>query len=220
MTEHDCEHYRDSAPELALGMMTGRERAAALTHLQCCPACRALVEGLTRIHDRLRALIPDAEPQPGFESRVLDRLHPVRPTAGRRMAAAIAVAVVLLGLGWAFVANTAPGPPGAVAAGQRSVLFAALTTKGREIGQAYAYPGEPSWLYMYLEAGRPGGMVTCTLLFRDGTGMTSDPIPIVAGDAFWGGPAPVDRTMLTGLQVTDEAGQVIATGRFDVPGWR
>ncbi|WP_214368039.1 anti-sigma factor family protein [Pseudonocardia sp. H11422] len=193
---------------------------AALTHLQCCPPCRSQVEGLARVHDRLRALIPDAEPPPGFESRVMDRLRPARPTTGWRMAAAVAVTVVLLGPGWVPAANTAPGPQAGGVAGQRSVLFAALTTQGGETGQAYAYPGDPSWLYMYLEAERPGGMVTCTLLFRDGTRMASAPIPILDGDAFWGGPAPVDRTMLAGVRVTDEAGQVVATGHFDVPGWR
>jgi len=35
----DCGRFRDMAPEIALGLVAGHERAEALAHLQECPEC-------------------------------------------------------------------------------------------------------------------------------------------------------------------------------------
>jgi len=69
-----CGEVRLLAAELALGLVTGPERAAALAHLETCPACRAEVESLAGIVDQLLLATPRVEPPPGFESGVLDRL--------------------------------------------------------------------------------------------------------------------------------------------------
>ncbi|HEV2368250.1 MAG TPA: zf-HC2 domain-containing protein, partial [Acidimicrobiales bacterium] len=63
----NCAELRDIAPELALGVLPGQERAAALAHLQSCPACQAEVEHLTDVADELVALAPAVEPPLGFE---------------------------------------------------------------------------------------------------------------------------------------------------------
>ncbi len=77
MTEHNdmtCAELRDVAAELALGVLTGRERAAAIAHLETCKACRAEVRELMATGERLLELLPPAEPPAGFETRVLGRL--------------------------------------------------------------------------------------------------------------------------------------------------
>ena len=69
-----CDELADVAAELALGVLTGRERAEALAHLEQCPACRENVRQLTNTGEELLELLPAIEPPPGFETRVMDRL--------------------------------------------------------------------------------------------------------------------------------------------------
>jgi anti-sigma-K factor RskA len=90
-TGMSCDEFAAVAAELALGVLTGRERAAALAHLDGCESCRELVRELTMTGEELLALLPSREPPPGFETRVLERIglsappashH--RPVPGRR----------------------------------------------------------------------------------------------------------------------------------------
>lgn len=74
MAERDCTRLHELAPELALGVLTGEERAEARKHLATCPDCREHVLELTSVGDGLLALVPGAEPPVGFEDRVLTRL--------------------------------------------------------------------------------------------------------------------------------------------------
>jgi anti-sigma factor RsiW len=85
MSEHNdmtCAELADVAAELALGVLTGRERAAALAHLDTCDACREEVRQLMATGEQLLELLPPAEPPAGFETRVLDRLGLPVPAGG------------------------------------------------------------------------------------------------------------------------------------------
>ena len=76
MTEHGamtCAQVHDVAAELALGALTGRERAAALAHLGQCRPCREDVRRLMVAGGLLLELLPPARPPAGFETRVLER---------------------------------------------------------------------------------------------------------------------------------------------------
>ena len=74
MEDMSCDEFAEVAAELALGVLTGRERARALAHLDGCESCREQVRELSMAGDELLALLPPAEPPAGFESRVLERL--------------------------------------------------------------------------------------------------------------------------------------------------
>jgi anti-sigma-K factor RskA len=74
MDDMSCDEFAGVAAELALGVLTGRERGAALAHLDGCESCREQVRELTMAQDELLALLPSAEPPAGFESRVLERI--------------------------------------------------------------------------------------------------------------------------------------------------
>jgi hypothetical protein len=69
-----CDEFAQMAAELALGVLTGRERAVALAHLDGCESCRELVRELTMTGEELLALLPSREPPVGFETRVLERI--------------------------------------------------------------------------------------------------------------------------------------------------
>ena len=79
MDDMSCDEFAEVAAELALGVLTGRERAAALAHLDGCESCREQVRELTMAQDELLALLPSAEPPAGFESRVLERIGLTAP---------------------------------------------------------------------------------------------------------------------------------------------
>ncbi len=74
VNEMGCAEFADAAAELALGVLTGRERARALAHLDRCEACRENVRQLTVTGEELAGLLPAIEPPAGFETRVMERL--------------------------------------------------------------------------------------------------------------------------------------------------
>ncbi|HTR95657.1 MAG TPA: hypothetical protein VMI73_28315 [Trebonia sp.] len=74
LNDMTCAELADVAAELALGVLTGRERAVAIAHLDTCDACREHVRQLMATGEQLRELLPPAEPSAGFETRVLERL--------------------------------------------------------------------------------------------------------------------------------------------------
>src|SRR5215469_497476 len=84
LNEMGCEEFANVAAELALGVLTGRERAQALAHLDRCDACRGEVRQLTLTGEELLGLLPEAEPPAGFETRVLARIGLEAPPAKRR----------------------------------------------------------------------------------------------------------------------------------------
>jgi hypothetical protein len=86
VNDMSCAELADAAAELALGVLTGRERAEALAHLDHCEACREHVRQLTITGEELLGLLPPREPPAGFETRVMERLGlstPAREPAGR-----------------------------------------------------------------------------------------------------------------------------------------
>ena len=79
LNEMGCREFSDVAAELALGVLTGRERAQALAHLDHCASCREKVRELTATSEGLLGLLPSVEPPAGFEARVMDRLGLAAP---------------------------------------------------------------------------------------------------------------------------------------------
>ena len=58
LNDMTCAELADVAAELALGVLTGRERAVAIAHLDTCDACREHVRQLMATGEQLRALLP------------------------------------------------------------------------------------------------------------------------------------------------------------------
>jgi hypothetical protein len=85
-----CAEVRDLAPELALGILSGAERAEVVLHVNGCARCQAYVAELTEAADVLPQLVPEAEPPAGFEARVMRRLGEGERRTRRRWLAAVA----------------------------------------------------------------------------------------------------------------------------------
>lgn len=86
LNDMTCAELADVAAELALGVLTGRERAMAIAHLDKCDACREDVRQLMATGEQLLELIPPAEPPAGFETRVLERIGLPAPPLRRSRA--------------------------------------------------------------------------------------------------------------------------------------
>ena len=203
-----CVELADVAAELALGVLTGRERAMAVAHLDNCDSCREDVRHLMTTGEQLLELLPPAEPSAGFETRVLQRLGmpvpapapaPARPRRVTRpgrlrralAAAAVGLAVIAAGLGgWRIGVSTAPAATGPLTSASL------LTATHHSVGNVFLYTGGSPWLFMSVEDapngtyhvrlvstdGRTQWLGTCTV--RDGTGSwgTSVDLPIRSVD--------------------------------------
>jgi hypothetical protein len=88
----NCAQARELAPELALGILGGAERAEVIEHVNGCVRCQAYVAELTEVGDALPLLAPEAEPSRGFDTRVIAAIAAPRRANRRRWIAAVAVA--------------------------------------------------------------------------------------------------------------------------------
>jgi hypothetical protein len=162
-----CEAASELAPELALGVAAGEERAEALDHLATCATCRQEVGELSEVADELLMLAPIQEPPAGFESRVLTRIatRPSRRRAARRVALRVA-APLAAALATAAVLFAAFDDDRDLAGRYRDTLaeadgkyFQAAPLEapgGVRAGVAFGYEGDPSWVMVVVDPGHRG----------------------------------------------------------------
>ena len=170
-----CTPYFDDLPELALGILTGRERADALAHVETCPICADELERLSRAADALLEAAPGVEPPLGFEVRVLDRLGvtPARRRPRSRRAAitwggAALATIAAFAMGFLLAPKTPVEPPGSYSADGRGDPPMA-PSRPRTLGEAVAYAGQPAWLTMSVHGLKPDEEITCSVRTLSGT---------------------------------------------------
>ena len=238
----ECDELAGVAAELALGALTGRERADALAHLDRCEACRENVRRQMMTGEELFGLLPACEPPPGFEIGVMARIGLIAPSpavgprigrmfhrggnadgqtgrgwagATRRMlaVAAVTLAVVGAGLAGGWGLRFAASPPA------RSPLSSAALTSAshRAVGKIYVYDGSPGWLYMSVDLGSGNETVACRVAGADGHVTTVGSFRLAGGYGAWGGPGPGDNGLLTRVWLVSADGTVLATASLAGP---
>jgi anti-sigma-K factor RskA len=237
--EMGCDEFADVAAELALGVLTGRERAAALAHLDRCDTCRENVRQLTMTSEELLGLLPASEPPPGFETRVMERLGLVTPSpapvgqisqAGRahhfgwkltnltgkggvsrtrRMLATAAVALAVIVSGLGGW-----GLRGATPSPSPLSSAALLSASHQMVGTIYFYDGSSRWLYMSVNMDSETGTVICQVEGPDGHVTTLGSFRLAGGQGYWGSPDPANNGRLTGARLISTDGTVLATASF------
>jgi anti-sigma-K factor RskA len=171
-----CEHTREIAPELALGIVEGEERGRALQHLADCPDCRAEVERFSDVADELLLLAPQREAPVGFESRVLGELLPApQPKRRRRLRLAIAPAAAALASVGIVLAIVAPDLRLAShyqhtldQANGKEFESYALRAGDTHVGTVFSYEGSPSWVHVDVDPARRAGLTDAELVTDDG----------------------------------------------------
>jgi hypothetical protein len=210
VSEATCDEVRELAPELALGIAAGEQRARALVHIASCTDCRTLVEELSRAADSLLLLAPPKEPPIGFEAHAVDRVHGLRP--GRRLKiAALVAAIVLVSIGGTFAIMTAATRRDRDLANrylniierQGELVAASLrTSDGGPAGQVFAYSGPANWVFIVVDAASGSGMHDVVFIPKSSAAITVGRIRLVDGRGSWGS--------TTGLNVRDLTVQLIA----------
>ena len=243
LNEMSCAEFADAAAELALGVLTGRERARALAHLDRCETCRENVRQLTVTGEELVGLLPAIEPPAGFETRVMERLGlgapapvPVRQLSPvRRFGLKLADWIGggtgrsgvrqprrILAAAAMAVAVIAAGLGGwglhdSTSSPTASALSSAtlLTASHQTAGQIYFYDAGSRWVYMSVNLGSAGnGTVICQVEGPDGHVTTVGSFRLTGGYGYWGSPDPVTDGQLTGARLVTTTGKVLATATF------
>lgn len=207
-----CDQFRQLAPEVALGILDGDERAHALAHLSECVDCRAYTDQLAEIGDALLLLAPPADPPLGFESRVVARLatepQPVplrRRRVWARTAALAAAAAVVAALLTATLVRPDNSHPLT-----RATLASARS--GDHVGNVWVFDGERDWMFMTIDnpwaADNP---YVCQAVLEDGRTIRLGRFEAHDGKGAWGAPVAVSVGDIATVRVVTDAGDVVAT---------
>jgi hypothetical protein len=215
----DGVHLADVAAEMALGALTGRERARAIAHLEKCRTCRANVQRINLTATRLLVLLPEHQPPAGFADRVVRRL----PYAGRHrerrrprdrfpaVAATIIAATCALA-GFALRPAPRPAREPVSSTALRSAPF--TTARHQAIGTVFVHGGSQPWLFMAVDTGAGDRTVVCELQERDGHVITVGSFQLANGRGYWGSPEPDQAANITSVRLSAADGIVVATASF------
>jgi anti-sigma-K factor RskA len=244
LNDMECREFSDVAAELALGVLTGRERAQALAHLDHCASCRAQVGQLTATGEGLLGLLPSVEPPAGFEARVMDRLglaapapspaskpgwisrmsrlgrNPARQAAtgqsrpAGRTRRMLALAAVALAVVAAGLGGWGLRPGTPAPAGTPLSSATLLSATHQAAGKIFLYEGSSRWLYMSVDMPSGNGTVICEVESGDGHITTVGSFQLTDGRGYWGSPVPPTHGPLTGARLVGPGGTVLATASF------
>jgi hypothetical protein len=218
MSEHGCEQHQEALCELALGVLTGRDRAQALAHVDSCPRCAEELEQLSRAADAIVQAAGEAEPPMGFEVRLFERMgvadvrrkHRRRPPrwAVGALSAAAAVAALAVGLSLGLSSST---PPSTSAAPARDVVAGNLVEHGTVVGRVEAHGGAHAWMWMRLVDSKAEGTVDCIVVTSDGVSHHVGTFEAKKGYGAWVAPLHLDPKEIRSAEVVAPSGTVIAT---------
>ncbi len=212
-----CGRLEGELVELALGTLSGTQRATVLAHVQGCARCREEVERLSSVADAVLATAPEAEPPPGFELRLFERMGLSRPRhrwAPRRRAARVTLALGVvagaLGAGLGAGLSAASGGPAALAA----PIAADLTAQHSIRGEVYLAAGSPGWLFMSVQGVGVTGLVTCKVRSTDGKTATVGNFWIQGGAGSWAYELPVPAAQVRSAWIAS-GGVVLASAKLN-----
>ena len=213
--EHGCERHRAELSELALGVLTGRDRARVLAHVEACPRCAEELEQLSRAADAVVQAAPESEPPIGFEVRLFERMgvadvrHRTRFRSPRWVAGALsaAAAVVALAVGLSLGLSSS-APPSQNAAG---VVTANLVVHGTVVGRVAVHGGSNPWMSMMLIDSGAQGWVKCIVVTSDGVRHQVGTFDTTKGYGAWVAPLSVNPKDIRSAEDVAPSGTVVAT---------
>lgn len=220
MSALTCDELRDLAPELALDLLAGAERAEALVHIEGCGSCRAIVRDLSDAAEVLPLAAPEAEPPPGFEARVLGALGGGQRRAWRRWAAAVAAtaaaAAIVSIVAVRIVDRGRDDAPVVASDVAVSDVWSApmVSDDGMDVGWAFVSDGRPAAVSLWISYAIPEGEYTVEATRGDGTTLELGTLAVGDGRGTWAGTAPTARGDVVVVSLRDANGEVVcaATG--------
>ena len=229
MKDAGCAGFSDDLAELALGALTGRDRARTLAHVDECPRCAEELEQLSRVADAVLQTAPEVEPPVGFESRLFERmgvtesatrgrgrlrsLPSLAPRRPRQWAVAgVAAAAAFAALGFGLSTTTAPtATQGKAAHGPTNLVSGNFVQDGQTVGHVVAAGGSRPWVSMMVEDSTAQGMVTCVIVTRDGVTHELGTFVAHQGYGAWVAPLHFSPKDVWKAEVVTPDGAVIAS---------
>lgn len=208
-----CATARERAPDLALGLLDGAERAEVLEHVHECPSCQTLVTELTGVADTLVLLAPEAEPPPGFGRRVIDAMERPRKLR-RRVIAAIAAAVAaaaIVSIVTVRVIDADRAGPVAAPTIERAPMMA---SDGVHVGEVVRASAERTTIAVEVDYALPDG--TYDIVVR-GRGLTDvlGGMQVTDGRGSWSGSTDATSQGPVSVELVDDDGTPVCRGRLD-----
>jgi hypothetical protein len=208
-----CEDVRELAPELALGVTSGEERAEALTHLAGCAGCRRAVAELSEVADELLMLAPSQEPPAGFESRVLERIAPRRPKRRRLalwIAAPVAAALATVAVMFVVFDNDRDLADRyretlAVANGKYFKAGRLDAPGGVPAGFVFGYQGRPSWVMVIVDPAHRDARYTGEVVGDSGRRVRLRGFRLDPRTGSWGRAIPMQLHDVASVRLVDPA---------------
>ena len=214
--EHGCERHRAELSELALGVLTGRDRARVLAHVEACPRCAEELEQLSRAADAVVQAAPEAEPPMGFEVRLFERMgvadvrHRTRFRSPRWVAGALSAAAAVVALAVGLSLGLSPSAPTSQSA-ERGVVTANLVEHGTVVGRVAVHSGANPWMSMMLIDSSAHGTVNCVVVTSDRVSHQVGTFVATKGYGAWVAPLDVNPKDIRSAEVVAPSGTVIAT---------
>jgi Putative zinc-finger len=213
-----CADVRERAPDLALGALTGPERADVVAHLDGCPSCQALVGEYASVADALLELVPEAQPGAELAPPVLEAMRPtpLRRRRRHRVAAMVAAAalVITAATGVTVAVFARDGDGGSSTATTSALRSAPMVGAGDvTVGRVVSTGDRPPKLAVSVDYWVPDGHYELTAQDGNGTAEPVGALRVAAGRGTWTGRAEaLDHPVAIAL--VDEAGNVVCEGRL------
>jgi predicted anti-sigma-YlaC factor YlaD len=215
MNTPSCAGVRERAPDLALGALTGAERADVVAHLDGCASCQALVGEYASVADALLELVPEAEPAAELAPPVLEAMRPSRRHQFRRRVAALTAAAVIVisaatGLTFALVSTGSGGGSSAAPALQSAPMRGA---GGLTVGRVVTTNERPPTVAVSVDYWVPDGSYQVAVRDQAAGSVPVGTVEVADGRGTWtGSTSPVDHPVAAML--LDQSGQVVCEGRL------
>jgi predicted anti-sigma-YlaC factor YlaD len=217
MSTSICASVRERAPDLALGALTGPERADVVAHLDGCPSCQVLVGEYASVADALLDLVPGADPATELAPPVLAAMQPVRHRRRRRRVAALVAAATLAltagtGLTVALVARDQSG--GGSTATTSALRSAPMVGAGDvTVGRVVSTGDRPLKLAVSVDYWVPDGQYHVAARNRAGEAAPVGTLEVTDGRGTWTGSTPAVPHPVA-VSLVDQSGATVCEGRL------
>lgn len=213
-----CAATREAAPELALGILDGAERAEVLLHLASCPRCQRYVSELAGIADGLSRLAPEAEPPAGFAQRVDAEIRRPRRRSRRRFVSAIAAAAVAATIiSVATVQIIDAGRSASTVAAPALHSAEMVGASGARVGHVAVSNTSPSSLVVNVDYAVADGHYALELRQPDASGHRIGWMTIAEGRGEWIGTATLPRGSDVNLMLVNAQGAAVCHAAITQP---
>ena len=145
---------------------------------------------------------------------------PTRPVVTRRARLMVGAAAVMTMMGGTVAATTTVNHALAASSGHHATQGQLLrvgtfeSPDGHAIGKIVAYRGDPSWVFMSIQAPGLNGTIGCQIQMDSGRMAAAGSFEVHNGVGQWARTVPVDVGLFRGATLVTGTGTAVATANF------